>query len=341
MSSNFDALKKTQKKFIPVKYRAWDSSFEQLNYDSNVKSDTNPGTKLSIELNQPSAKEATDGVRLLLGHNKKIMSFFFSECIKNKAKYTALLNNLYISQSTGIKIGSIRNTINRLIKKGFLQKTSSKKGGAGAPSKYSIPIDIYEHIESELNRHVIQNTAHQDLKNNTYITTELDNNWASIQFDGMKKYEFSSNHIQQLAKLKKITPDGLQQSIDYFVFDLEENNKAKDIEKSPVAFFMGIIRRQGMYTAPKNYESPKDRALRFKLKQEKIQLEKREKMEADLIDVEFKKWETTINSDEKLALMPKSVKNSQFDGERTGFIHNYFKEKIWPSIVEEKYSDCF
>ena len=285
-------------------------------------------------------KDKIESLKLLSGNSKKIVSFFISECIKNKSNSTALLNNAYISQFAGIKRGSIRNTINRLIKKGILQKKAIKNGGAGTPSKYSIPITIYNYIGSDLNRDFVYG-----LENNNQIQdfnkTELPELWTQINFERLKDYGFSYKHINQIEKLGLVAPDDLQNSIDHFAFDLLENNKASEIKKSPVEFFMGIMRGQGFYTAPKNYESPQDRKLRLKLEQAKDQQQKRDEMESELVDVEFKSWVSGISASEKNKLMPEEVKNSRFEAERESFLKKYFKDNYWIGIQQGKYADCF
>jgi hypothetical protein len=306
------------------------------------KQDTDLDTKPDTETTNVLEKDKIEALKLLFGNSKKIISFFIAECIKNKSNSTALLNNSYISQSTGIKIGSIRNTINRLIKKGILQKSSLKKGGAGAPSRYSIPINIYNHIGSDLNKDftygIAHNNEYQDLNK-----TELSNLWSQIKFDDLKDYGFSDNHINQIAKLGVISPDDLQESIDYFVFDLLKNNKASEIKKSPVEFFMGIMRGQGFYTAPKNFESLKDRALRLKTEQAKQQQEKRLKMESELIGIEFNKWHSNLTDIEIDKLIPARIKNTNVakEAQIISFLRGYFKDKCWSTIQQEKYSDCF
>lgn len=312
--------------------------------EPDTQPDTNraaePDTNLEI-ITVPE-KDKIEAFKLLFGNSKKIMSFFISECIKNKSNSTALLNNSYISQFTGVKIGSVRNTINRLIKKGILEKTAIKNGGAGAPSKYSIPITIYNHIGSDLNKdftyRLANNSEHQDFNKN-----ELSELWSQINFDDLKDYGFSGKHINQIARLGVISPDDLQESINYFVFDLIKNNKASEIKKSPVEFFMGIMRGQGFYTAPKNFESLKDRALRLKTEQAKQQQEKRLKMESDLIGIEFNKWHSHLTDIEIDKLIPIRIKNTNVakDAQIISFLRGYFKDKFWPAIQQEKYSDCF
>ena len=300
----------------------------------NTKPDTNVGLTAIAE------KDKIEALKLLFGNSKKIMSFFVSECIKNKSNSTTLLNNAYISQFTGVKMGSVRNTINRLIKKGILEKIPLKKGGAGAPSKYYIPINIYNHIGSDLNKDFTyglgHNNEYQDFNRN-----ELSNLWPQINFDDLKDYGFSGNHINQIAKLGVISPDDLQESIDYFVFDLLKNNKASEIKKSPIDFFMGILRREGFYNAPKNYESPMEKTLRLKVAQAKQQQERRQKMENELIDIEFVEWKSNITNTEKDKIFPEKVKQSRFDAEREGYLRTYFKDNFWDEIKKEKHADIF
>ena len=282
----------------------------------------------------------------LRGIPLKISLYFFSR-VKIKDTYKTericmkqIMEELRISRSSG-RVG-----LRFLIKNNVINRVEFVAGRNGW-SKYKFRIDVFKDIEEAL--------INGKLKPHTYLSDKkeilqkdeksskniLSIGFDSINFENLHDYGFKQNHIQQIANFGIISPEELQQAIDFFVFDLEENDKAKEIKKSPVDFFMGILRRQGFYNAPKNYESPKDRALRLKLEQAKVQQEKRQKMEDELVEVEFSEWKSKITEDEKNKIMPERVKESRFEAEKESFLKKYFKDKYWFDIQQEKYADCF
>lgn len=90
-------------------------------------------------------------------------------------------------------------------------------------------------------------------------------------------------------------PISVQDSIEHFSFDLSENNKISEIKTNPLGYFMGIMKRSGVYTAPENYEAPKDRAMRLYLEQQKTIQKKREVMENELLEISFSEWKGQLS----------------------------------------------
>ena len=258
----------------------------------------------------------------------------------------------HISEHLKIDINSLKKTFARLKQKEIISSNKARLGRNGCV-QYKLSEEIYRDVSISKNtnhknnltqliedkRVTTFNTSSSSIYNNT--TTSLPEGWSNINFEELKEYGFNEKQIIQISKLDSVTPEDLQESINHFVFDLQENNKADEIKKSPIAFFMGIMRGQGIYIAPKNYESLQDRKLRLKLEQEKAKQQKRDKMEAELMDVEYKNWISGITIDEKNKIMPEEVKNSRFDAERESFLKQYFKDNHWMNIQQEKYSDYF
>jgi len=71
--------------------------------------------------------------------------------------------------------------------------------------------------------------------------------WQSIDIEPLSEIGFTKNHLTQIALQLGLLPKDVQDSIHVFAFDLKENEKRKDIKGDPIGFFMGILRKRGMY----------------------------------------------------------------------------------------------
>ena len=285
----------------------------------------------------------------ITGLQKKILLYIFFKCQKLGARTTKEISISELMNQLTTTKKNIKTSIYRLEKKNFVIRKDFKNGRGGW-TKYEIPEDLYYELfkyQESLNQVESKSFRSSKLTTNNHTsssintTTKLSKEWLKIDLGELSHLGFNKNHIQQISNLENISPEELQQAIDFFVFDLEENNKASEIKKSPIDFFMGILRRQGFYNAPKNYESPKDKALRIKIEQAQKQQERRQKMENELIDVEFAEWKSNITNAEKEKIFPEEVKKSRFDAEREGYLRTYFKDNFWNEIKKKKHADCF
>ena len=103
---------------------------------------------------------------------------------------------------------------------------------------------------------------------------------------------FTNNHLSQLFTKNELTPKQVQESINAFAFDLEENKAVKI--KTSLKFVHGNSERWKAYNPPKNYESDEDRLLREQVESE------REKIERNIQQMQYELKE--LNS--KLAIGP-------------------------------------
>ena len=323
------------------------------------KQETNQGQTKAKPSTQPRTKrgqtfDLATSYYTLTGLQRKIVLYIHDLCCITNNSITPPITIQTISSHCETTPFSAKKTIQRLIHNGTLTREKFKSGRGGW-TIYSVSPELHNEIVRDKNFSISNPLATKNIykprtehrthestsSSSNSTTTEISDKWTKIKVDKLSTFGFNKNHVFQISKLGTISPEELQQSIDFFVFDLEENNKAKEIKKSPVDFFMGILRRQGFYNAPKNYESLQKRALRMKIEHEKKELEEMQKMEKELIDIEFTKWSSNLSSDEKNKIMPEEVKQSRFDAEREGYLRTYFKDNFWEKIKKEKYADCF
>ena len=322
------------------------------------QSEDKPKTKLVHTQDKPKTqtrtkhepKQSSNTVFFeLSGLQRKIILYIHQLCSIARNTESPPISIENIASYCNTTVFSARKTIQRLVNKNCIFRKKFK-AGRGGWTCYEINEDIYQAVLLETNLGSINDkpktqlrTSSSNSSSNINTTTKLLDEWQKINFESIKEYGFNEKHILQISKIDSITPDELQDSINYFAFDLLENDKAKEIKKSPVAFFMGILRGQGIYTAPKNYESPQARKLRLKIEQQKAEQEKIEKLETELINNEFNNWRSKLTDDKVEGLLPEEIKNATVAKDRQirGFLREYFIKTFWDTIKQEKHGDCF
>ena len=217
-------------------------------------------------------------------------------------------------------------------------------------TRYELPIEVYNDVmQTETDFKVTSNWLQSDLKvaseltskltsnplsssSNIYIntTTELADEWQKIDISSLESIGLTLAHITQLQRSGIERSEIVQDSINHFAYDLTYNNKAKEIKTNPIGYFMGIMKRAGVYTAPDNYESEKDRALRTYMDTKKRQQEKQAAMEAELIDISYNDWISELTEDEKKIFIPEHVLNSNLEGAKISALKAHFRKNIWP-----------
>ena len=98
---------------------------------------------------------------------------------------------------------------------------------------------------------------------------------------------------------------------------------------------MGIMKRVGVYTAPDNYESEKDRALRIYMEEKKQQQEKRIAMEEELLEISYNEWISGLGEDEKKSFIPDHMLQMKIEGPKIAALKAYFRKNIWPEQLKK------
>ena len=251
----------------------------------------------------------------------------------------------YITQKS-----SVKTTLRRLEAKQLIQRVAYKNGRGGW-FKFSLEDAVFQELlkhetEDKLETKWRQTgdkvvsqpetqpeTSPPSSSSNIYnitTTTELPKEWLEINHSPLNEIGFSQQHLVQLRKMGTFDPISVQDSIEHFSFDLSENNKISEIKTNPLGYFMGIMKRSGVYTAPENYEAPKDRAMRLYLEQQKTIQKKREVMENELLEISFSEWKGQLSEEEKNNLLPEEIKRINLSGAKESHLRQHFREKLWP-----------
>ena len=155
--------------------------------------------------------------------------------------------------------------------------------------------------------------------------------WKKVDLSPLTEIGFSQTHLFQMAKQNLITPEVVQESIHAFAFDLTKNDKAKSLKKTPLDFFIGILRNGSPYTPPPNYKSPKEIALEaFIEKQNYIK-----KLEEEAMNSAFQNGVSKLTPDEKNRIIPEETKKMGYPALIKQALITHFKENVWPSMKDE------
>jgi len=285
---------------------------------------------------------------VLTGIQRKIMIFIFNECKKSLSKITKPLTLEYMSHHINTDKMSIKTSAYRLEMKSFLLRVEYK-AGRGGWTKYELPKDVFHDIlQNETDNKLITNWQQTDNKpitqpvtqpvttlsssssNINTTTTELLDEWQKIDISSLESIGLTFGHLTQLQKSGIENIEIIQDSINHFAYDLIHNSKAKEIKTTAIGYFMGIMKRAGLYTAPDNYESEKDRTLRIYMETKKRQQEKQAAVQVELIDLSYNEWSFGLTEDEKKSLLPEHTLNSKLEGPKIAALKTYFKKNIWP-----------
>ena len=157
---------------------------------------------------------------------------------------------------------------------------------------------------------------------------QLSPEWAAIDVSPLADINFGYSHLIQLARQAKLSAAEVQDSIQFFAFDLRRNGKGRELKGPPLNFFMGIIRKGIPYAPPENYESPEQVARRIYLNGKRRIEEQRLAEEREIQDLEFSEWRRGLTHAQVTGLVPDVVRDIAPARESSLRVH--FDEQVWP-----------
>ena len=150
-----------------------------------------------------------------------------------------------------------------------------------------------------------------DVPGQQQLGPQFDSDWQNIDITPLATIGFTNNHLSQIFTKNELTPKQVQESINAFAFDLEENKRGEKIKTSPLNLFMGILKGGSPYNPPKNYESDEDRVLREQVEAERERLEARQQMQSELKELKYQNWLLDLTIEKKLEIL--DVPQGSFD----------------------------
>jgi hypothetical protein len=333
--------------------------------ETQDKTKTEPRTQIRTNLGQTRDKPRTNSSFIsLVGLQRNIVVFLYELCKSSRDTITNPLSIEHLAISCNTTKISAQKTIQRLENKGVLKRADFKIGRGGW-TRYEIPESIYQeilyfenHNKLSLNLGQTQNKPKSEPRtqirtqaasssginniNKTTTTSEgeilsnpnmaLTDEWVKIDIEPLNSIGFTKTHLNQIASQNKIQPKIVQDSINAFAFDLQENARAKTIKGDPINFFMGIVRNGRPYLPPSNYESPQDKAMRIYLERMREIEQKRVEEEKEAFNLAFNDWFLKLSNEQKRELLPEMLRRGA-NLETSKMLENtaksHFEKEIW------------
>lgn len=283
----------------------------------------------------------------------KIMLFFLDCCKLNRSRYTGQLSVISIANSCKIKELSVKKTLQRLESKHIIIRNFFKNGRGGW-TIYEIPTNVFEELLIIETQYKLETKLETEpYSSSSYINTttsysEIPSEPPPINVVPLQDIGLTQSHILQFTKANKLTIEQIQDSINFFAFDLTHNNKANSLKKSPLDFFMGILRQGYPYAAPANYESLDTQAIRLYLESKQQAEQMAETWETQARDRLFQEWQTSLSSEQLEAFCVEITGVERLSEQTRATLkqrnalnqaRQYFETTIWPekrkSILEK------
>lgn len=166
----------------------------------------------------------------------------------------------------------------------------------------------------------------------------LPEEWQKINFEPLKKINFSEKHLLDIYETKLCDPEMVQESIYHFAFGLETQPEKYKKYDSPLTVLIGCLRKGKTWLESK-YESPKERALRELIEERKRQDENKKNLINALYQQEFDRWLKSLSESEKEALLTEKTRLSKFSGMKGAEWSKYFKQNVWRKVCPKEYEE--
>ncbi len=357
MPSVEEILNGKKKKFKKTNYRPWnfledadvkkiDSDSKEIEYHQEAprRIEERKEFKKKLQSNDTfqedqqhyiSTDTYLDQIGRLTGYQKKIFAYVLERCMSRGMLTTGMVTNESLSQITSTSRQMVKTSISRLIEKGLIYREKGKSGRGGffilrisegiraAGLEHKRKNDFFIEYDKKIDE------ALPEIKN--LVTPE---GWIDEDIDCLKDIGFTFDHVQQLLNIG-ISTEKLKESILFFAYDLKYNNKTAEIKKSPLNYFIGILRKSRMYIPPDNYESPEEKTLRLYIEKKEQAFKIKEARLNKAFNLAFEDWYSTLNSNEKDIMLPSSLKNLKEGKIKIEHFKSVFREKHWPKILDE------
>ncbi len=314
-----------------------------------VAESTQIKNELFEEKQETSSVSPLYSILRLSGHQKVIFAFILERCLSRGLLSSGMITSEMLISITNTSLNMVNTSIQRLVDKKLVSRENGKRGRGGfycfslspevkdAAIEYRRLATLDSTESSRQNESQIENFDSTRIDGRKFSTSGLPKEWEELDIEPLHHIGFSRGHLVQLYKQGDLEAQSIQDSVYHFAYDLKYNNKGASITKSsPLGYFMGILKRSAIYTAPDNYEAPRDRALRELLERKKAEKEKREAMMKELINIEFEEWQVKLSQEEKDQLIPEEIRRGRLTGAKLASLKTYFTENVWPQLAPKE-----
>ncbi len=262
-----------------------------------------------------------------------------------------------IATGTCQTLNGVKTALRRLREAGIIQLNEYQRGPNRGNTSYRLTQKAREILASKMaisqlgfkrvqtgsvtGSNGFPSSSSKDLNNKTTTSDSeivndgaalLNSEWLSIDISSLADIGFSQAHLIQVIRHGNLTSSEVQDSINFFAFDLKRNEKGKAIKGLPLNFFMGILRKGFPYTPPENYESPADEARRKR--QEFLERKEQERLavEKRIFDLEFAEWRRGLSAESIAALVPDFARRPGQIQESS--LKSHFEGQVWPQSLQ-------
>jgi predicted transcriptional regulator len=297
----------------------------------------------------------------LSGIQKKIVLLIYESCKFHRNSVTPPISFEYLFNTTNVTKGSIKTSVQRLLKKGFLQRTNYKNGRAGWV-QFRLPEKVYQELLNlDTSRSVFMDNKLDTQFNTTspvvssYInntTTTMPEEFSSIDCSPLNEIGFTESHKIQIYREYEKKPhlalaaNIVQDSINALAFDLKHNKVADDFKNSPVVVLISLLKKGIPYASktPEKFKTPQQEAMDAYLAMKEQQHKLTREAERRAFELELESWQSSLTEEELLALCPAEevpLKEGDmfFKAARRKIAkeraRDYFEAEIWPAKKQE------
>jgi len=283
-----------------------------------------------------------DNFSSLSGLQRRFLFFIYECCKKCGRRSTDPLSIDNISISCGILKITVQKIAQRLEKKGKVIREAFKVGRGGW-TKYKLPADVYNeimHYDNDNKSILDLKSKHPSLEKTDKIhinetINNLPEDWKNIKYESLEKIKFSKSQLKQLYINKLNVPEVIQESINHFSFGLENNQDKFSKYSDPLSVLMKVLRDGGAWIE-KNYESPKDKAIRKVIEEKKRQQENHNEMIKYLTDIEFPEWRAKLSEEVFEKIVPEETRRVNIRSAITAALKIHFTNEILLPRLEQK-----
>ena len=259
----------------------------------------------------------------------KILEHMFKECVEKRSLYLKL-RSVDLAPLLNSTKRTIQDTLVYLNKSSLISLISFKRGPAGY-SEYKFNETLYEKFQRNTVSFDIpistENVEQPQQSEEQYNVFGMPQEWMDINLHDIQG--LTTTHIKQLYKKNQWTVNEVQDSIEAFAFDLENNNKAKKIKGDIVNFFMGIMHKNNSYLPPDNFVSEKERTIRQALALKKLENKRIKEAESELKEETFLSWSNEMTFEQKIALLGLEKQDVKEGAFFDNMLKSHFNEHIW------------
>jgi hypothetical protein len=323
-----------------------------------------PATHSTTNRQQIGNKSTTQvSFSTLVGVQRQLVLLLYEFCKSARGKTTQALTLEYLSSFVKTSESCIKVSLQRLEAKGVVRRAAFKVGRGGW-SRYELPDAVFQELlhdetgnkpttkwqqtdnkltaqpatqpattpssssSSSLDLNKLTNTT------NSEVFGRLPAGWGEIDISPLAAIRFGRHQLAQLVRVGTLSIDQVQESIHAFAFDLQVNEKGKEINGAALNYFMGILRK-GPYAPPANYEPPEIRQMRLYLEAKEREEKALEELDLRLETVEFNSWVANLSAEERLKLVPSLDFAKPGSQGHTVQLKQYFREHLWPALKEK------